>query len=111
MRPHQYARQVRDYLQHRRATERIKGRKTSRRARVGLELLEDRMTPSLTLTGAPPWQPEGPSPNAPAGNNQGPTPATTQDVGAVEALAVDPMNSKRVRVLADSVNGSRGLPP
>jgi hypothetical protein len=62
MRPHQYARPVSDYLQHRRSTERIKGRKTSRRARLGLELLEDRITPSVTLTGVPTWQSEGPGP-------------------------------------------------
>ena len=85
------------------STGRIKGRKASRRARLVLELLEDRLAPSVTLTGVPTWLPEGPSPNIGAGDTQGPTPDTTQDVGAVEALAVDPMDSERV--LAGSVNG------
>lgn len=85
-----------------------KGSPCARRSRVvlslsSLEPLERRTLLSITLTGVPNWVPEGPSPQINAGNVIGPAPATTQDVGAVEALAVDPTNSKHV--VAGTVNG------
>ncbi len=72
-------------------------------ARLFLEQLEQRALPSVTLTGLATWLPEGPSPNTGAGNVIGSSPATTQDVGAVEAIAIDPMHPNRA--LAGSVNG------
>jgi hypothetical protein len=65
---------------------------------AGCEPLERR-----TLFAALQWVSEGPSPQIDAGNVIGPTPAMTEDVGAVEALAVDPNNSKHV--IAGTVNG------
>src|SRR5262245_14943968 len=70
--------------------------------RPHVECFEDRTVPSVGLVGVPDWTAEGPAPKLGA-NTIGPTPDTTLAVGAVEALAVDPMNSSHV--LAGAVNG------
>jgi hypothetical protein len=67
------------------------------------EPLEPRTMLSITLSGVPNWVAQGPSPQMNASNTTGPTPATTLDVGGVEALAVDPFNAKHV--LAGTTNG------
>jgi hypothetical protein len=79
----------------------LRPRRRPRRPR--LELLEDRTMPSVSLGGIPNWVPEGPAPQMSAGNVDAPTAATKLDDGAVEALAVDPSNSKHV--FAGSPNG------
>ncbi len=58
---------------------------------------------TVQLFGIPTWTPEGPAPQINAGNTIGPASATTQDVGAIEAIAVDPSNSKHLVV--GTVNG------
>jgi hypothetical protein len=68
-----------------------------------LEPLENRLLLSVGLVGVPDWTPEGPAPQISAGNVISSTLATQQDVGGVNALAVDPTNSKHV--LAATVNG------
>src|SRR6476659_938091 len=61
-----------------------------------LEPLESRLLLSVGVVGVPDWVAEGPGPQISAGNVIGPTIATQQDVGAVNALAVDPTNAKHV---------------
>src|SRR6516225_5237935 len=74
------------------------------RCRPRLELLEDRTLPSVTLPTVPTWIAEGPAPNS-GGNAQGTNMASEtgvanspEDTGAVEAIAVNPGNSKNVFV-------------
>jgi hypothetical protein len=65
-----------------------------------LKTLEDRtLLSGATAT----WTAVGPGPIQNAANVIGPAPATTQSVGAVNALAVDPANPKHV--FAATVNG------
>ena len=77
--------------------------KCSYPGRFAVEPLEQRTLLSISLSGVPTWVPEGPAPQISAGNTIGPTTATTQDVGAMEAIAVDPANSKHL--IAGSPNG------
>src|SRR5262245_25144458 len=74
-----------------------------KRQDFSLESLESRLLLSVDLIGVPGWAPEGPAPITSAGNVISTTPATQQDAGAVNALAVDPTNDKHV--FAATVNG------
>ena len=66
-----------------------------------LEPFENRLLLSVGRVGVPNRVPEGPAPQISAGNVIGTSPATQQNVGAVNQLAVDPNNSKHV--LAETV--------
>ena len=65
-----------------------------------IEPLERRRLLSISLSGIPTWTPLGPNPIiAGSGDNViGPTAATSIEVGAVNAIAVDPNNSKHLVV-------------
>jgi hypothetical protein len=67
-----------------------------------LERLEGRTLPTVALTGVPNWVPEGPAPIT-SNASIGPTLATSFNVGAINAVAVDPANAKHL--FAATVNG------
>ncbi len=76
-----------------------------RNRHAAFEPLEERQLLSVTLTGVPDWVAKGTAPIV-AGNSDnvtGMTPATSLEVGAVNALAVDPTNTKHL--FAATVNG------
>lgn len=77
----------------------------SRRApRLDAELLESRDTPSIVVTGtAPTWQSVGPVGMANASNVILGSPAQNIQIGAINAIAIDPYNSSHL--VAATVNG------
>jgi hypothetical protein len=66
------------------------------------ELLEARVLPSITLVGQPSWAEQGPAP-VNNGNNVIIPAQNNPQAGAIQALAVDPLNPNRV--FAATVNG------
>ncbi|MDB5329775.1 MAG: exo-alpha-sialidase [Phycisphaerales bacterium] len=76
-----------------------------RRRPALIEQLEGRTLLSVSLTGIPGWVPDGPNPIvAGTGDNViGPSAATALEVGAVNAIAVDPNNAKHLFI--GTVNG------
>lgn len=72
---------------------------------LGVETLEARDTPSISVSGTPPtWQAVGPVSIQNASNVvTGTTPAQNIDVGAINAVAIDPFNANHV--IVGAVNG------
>lgn len=74
------------------------------RRRLGLEALEAREVPAITVTGTPTvWQEPGPVAISNASNVITGSAAQSTQVGAVEAIAVDPFNP--TRAVVGAVNG------
>jgi hypothetical protein len=70
-------------------------RRRPQRARLLLEVLEDRTLPSISLSGVPSWVEQGPGPIQP--------PLFLPVAGAINAIAADPTDANRV--FAATVNG------
>jgi hypothetical protein len=85
-----------------RRSQQIQNKTLSKRQTFELESLESRLLLSVSPLGVPDWTPLGPGPITNAGNvdNAG---ANDSQVGAIEAIAVDPANAAHVAIGA--VNG------